>query len=58
MVSLKRLVISTVEDDQAELSLPGIPIEAHDDTLDSSSFGNIRTFVEQLVYLLLCCVEA
>jgi hypothetical protein len=36
----------------------GIPIQAHDDTLDSSTFGNIRTFVEQFVYLFFCCVEA
>lgn len=45
MVSLERL-ISTVEGDQAELNLPGIPIEAHNDTLDPPSFRTICTFTE------------
>jgi len=57
MVSLRRH-ISNLKGDRSERSSPGIPIETHYNTFDSSAFGTIRTFTEQLVYLFLCCVEA
>ena len=57
MVSLRRH-INTVKGDRSGRSSPGISIKAHDDTFDSTTFGTIRTFVEQLVYLFLRGVEA
>ena len=57
MESLRRH-ISNLKGDRPERSSPGIPIETHYNTLDSSAFGSVRAFTEQLVYLFLCCVEA